>query len=67
MPGLARALLRALDDTTRESRSPGIRLDSQSATWPIYLAAGYREVADYNDNPHTDFWGEKRLWGVCVS
>ena len=23
------------------------------------LAAGYREVADDNANPHADFWGEK--------
>jgi hypothetical protein len=38
-----------------------VRLDSTSATWPIYQAAGYREIRDYNDNPHADFWGEKRL------
>ena len=23
--------------------------------------AGYREVADYDDNPHADVWGEERL------
>lgn len=38
-----------------------IRLDSTSATWPFYLTAGYHEIANYNDNPHADFWGEKRL------
>lgn len=59
--GLARALLRALEDAARELGHRVIRLDSQSATWPMYRAAGYREVADYNDNPHADFWGEKPL------
>jgi hypothetical protein len=27
----------------------------------MYLAAGYREIADYNSNPHADVWGEKPL------
>jgi GNAT superfamily N-acetyltransferase len=59
--GLGRALLRALEDAAREHGHRAIRLDSVTATWPIYLAAGYREIADCNDNPHADFWGEKRL------
>jgi GNAT superfamily N-acetyltransferase len=59
--GLARALLDALESTARELGHRGVRLDSQSTTWPIYLAAGYREIPDYNNNPHADFWGEKRL------
>jgi hypothetical protein len=24
----------------------------------MYLAAGYREITDYNGNPHADIWGE---------
>jgi GNAT superfamily N-acetyltransferase len=59
--GLARALLRALENSARELGYRAVRLDSQAATWPMYLAAGYREVGDYNGNPHADFWGEKQL------
>jgi GNAT superfamily N-acetyltransferase len=59
--GLGRALLLALENAARELGHRAVRLDSQSSTWPMYLAAGYREVADYNDNPHADFWGEKQL------
>jgi hypothetical protein len=27
----------------------------------LYRAAGYTEIAPYNDNPFACFWGEKRL------
>jgi ribosomal protein S18 acetylase RimI-like enzyme len=59
--GFVPALIQALEDTARNLGHRVMRLDSTSATWPIYQAAGYREIADYNDNPHADFWGEKRL------
>ena len=59
--GLARALLREMEDTARDMGYQVMRLDSTSATWPIYAAAGYGEIADYNDNPHAHFWGEKQL------
>ncbi len=59
--GFARALIQALEDAARDLGHRVMRLDSTSATWPVYQAAGYREIADYNDNPHADFWGEKRL------
>jgi GNAT superfamily N-acetyltransferase len=59
--GFVRALIGALEDTARDLGHRVMRLDSTSATWPIYRAAGYREIADYNDNPHADIWGEKRL------
>jgi GNAT superfamily N-acetyltransferase len=59
--GIAYALIQALEDAARELGHRVMRLDSTSATWSIYQAAGYREIADYNDNPHADFWGEKRL------
>jgi GNAT superfamily N-acetyltransferase len=59
--GLARALLQELENAARELGHQVIRLDSTSATWPMYRAAGYREIADYNDNPHADLWGEKPL------
>jgi GNAT superfamily N-acetyltransferase len=59
--GFAPALIKALEDTARDLGHRVMRLDSTSATWPIYRAARYRAIADYNDNPHADFWGEKRL------
>jgi GNAT superfamily N-acetyltransferase len=59
--GVGRALLHALEDTARELGHEVVRLDSTAATWPLYLAAGYRQVANYNDNPHAACWGEKRL------
>lgn len=59
--GFVHALIQALEDTARNLGHHVMRLDSTSATWPIYQAAGYREIADYNDNPHADVWAEKRL------
>jgi GNAT superfamily N-acetyltransferase len=59
--GLAHTLLEALENTARELGYRVVRLDSQSRTWPIYLAAGYEAIADYNANPHAHFWGAKRL------
>jgi GNAT superfamily N-acetyltransferase len=59
--GLARVLLPELERVAREPGHRLMRLDSVSATWPIYRAQGYREIGDYNDNPHADRWGEKPL------
>ena len=38
----------------------GVRPQS-SNTQRLYRAAGYAEIAPYNDNPFACFWGEKRL------
>lgn len=59
--GVGRALLHALEAAARDRGHQVMRLDSAAATWPLYLSAGDREVANYNDNPHAAFWGEKRL------
>jgi GNAT superfamily N-acetyltransferase len=59
--GLGRSLVDALENTARELGHRVVRLDSPTAPWPMYLKAGYREIADYNGNPHADFWGEKQL------
>lgn len=59
--GLARALLEALEDEARRLGHHTVRLDATAPTWPMYLAAGYREVDDYNGNPHATVWGEKDL------
>jgi hypothetical protein len=40
---------------------PAVPPDATTPTWPMYLSAGYREVADYNANPHATVWGEKDL------
>ena len=59
--GLARALLGALEDEARRLGHRTVRLDATAPTWPMYVAAGYREVPDYNANPHATAWGEKDL------
>ena len=59
--GFARTLLAGLEDAAREMGHGLIRLDSTAATWAIYSGAGYRQIPDYNGNPHADFWGEKPL------
>lgn len=59
--GFARALLDALEQRARLMGFDAVRLDSQGHTWPIYQAAGYREILDYNGNPYADHWGEKDL------
>lgn len=62
--GVARALLAALEDQARELGYIRVRLDTgprQPHAQSLYLAAGYREIADYNENPAASFWGEKQL------
>ena len=59
--GLARALLQALEDAACRLGHRTVRLDATRPTWPMYVAAGYHEVADYNGNPHATVWGEKQL------
>ena len=50
-----------LEGTTRGLGYQRVRLDGKASTWPIYVAAGYAQLPNYNDNPHADFWGEKTL------
>lgn len=59
--GVGRALIVALESAARELGHRLMRLDSTRATWPLYEAAGYRAIPDYNDNPHAHVWGEKQL------
>jgi GNAT superfamily N-acetyltransferase len=62
--GVARALLRALEDAARELGYVAVRLDTgprQPHAQALYLACGYRPIADYNGNPFASFWGEKSL------
>jgi GNAT superfamily N-acetyltransferase len=59
--GLARELLVALEDAARDLGHTTARLDCRNAVWPLYRAAGYAEIDDYNDNPHAQVWAEKKL------
>jgi GNAT superfamily N-acetyltransferase len=62
--GVARALLRALEDEARALGYAAVRLDTgpkQVHGLALYRSAGYVDVPPYNDNPFACFWGEKRL------
>jgi GNAT superfamily N-acetyltransferase len=59
--GLARKLLGALEDEARRLGHGTVRLDATAPTWPLYRSAGYRQVPDYNGNPHATVWGEKAI------
>jgi GNAT superfamily N-acetyltransferase len=59
--GLGNQLLESLEGLARELGYRAIRLDSWAPGIGLYLAAGYREIPDYNRNPHAVFWGEKLL------
>jgi GNAT superfamily N-acetyltransferase len=62
--GVARALLTALEDAAHDLGYTTVRLDTgvhQPHAKALYASAGYREVADYNDNPLAAYWGEKEL------
>jgi GNAT superfamily N-acetyltransferase len=62
--GLARVLLRALEDAARDLGYATVRLDTgpqQAHAQAMYEAAGYRPIANFNANPVASFWGEKRL------
>lgn len=62
--GVARGLLARLE---KEGRSLGcrvVRLDTglhMDAALALYLSSGYREIPDYNGNPHAGHWLEKDL------
>jgi GNAT superfamily N-acetyltransferase len=59
--GVGRALLAALEDQARLMGFTSVRLDCEQHNWPLYRAAGYVEIDDYNDNPFADHWAEKHL------
>jgi ribosomal protein S18 acetylase RimI-like enzyme len=62
--GLAAELLRTLEGAIAELGYERARLDTgpkQPHAQRLYRAAGYVEIAPYNDNPFACFWGEKRL------
>ena len=64
--GVGRSLLAAAEHHARRLGADRVVLDTaatlEEAT-ALYRAAGYEEVAPYNDNPHAQLWFEKRLAG----
>lgn len=64
--GVARALLRALEDKARQLGYGVVRLDTgprQPQAQGLYLTEGYVEIPNFNGNPVATFFGEKRLSG----
>ncbi len=62
--GIARGLLRALEDEARRLGYETARLDTgpkQVNARGLYQSEGYDEIDDFNGNPVACFWGEKRL------
>ena len=62
--GVARALLRALEEAARERGYRVVRLDTgprQPHAMELYRSAGYVDVGNFNANPVATYWGEKRL------
>jgi GNAT superfamily N-acetyltransferase len=64
--GVARTLLRALEDAARGLGYRIARLDTgprQPHARGLYESEGYVPIANFNDNPVATFFGEKRLLG----
>jgi DNA-binding MarR family transcriptional regulator/GNAT superfamily N-acetyltransferase len=62
--GLGRKLLDALEAEARALDYSLVRLETNGALTEaigLYRAAGYREVAAFNDDPYAEHWFEKRL------
>jgi DNA-binding MarR family transcriptional regulator/GNAT superfamily N-acetyltransferase len=62
--GVGRRLLEALEREAAARGAPAARLETNRAlaeAIAMYRAAGYREVAPFNDEPHAHHWFEKPL------
>jgi GNAT superfamily N-acetyltransferase len=62
--GVARALLRALEEAARERGYAFVRLDTgplQRGAMGLYASEGYMEIGNFNANPIAAYWGEKAL------
>lgn len=62
--GIGRSLLSALESAAAELGCHTVRLDTAAyltEALPLYRAAGYVDIAAYNDNPYAAHWLEKRL------
>jgi DNA-binding MarR family transcriptional regulator/N-acetylglutamate synthase-like GNAT family acetyltransferase len=62
--GLARRMLRALEDRARAMNYSLVRLETNKTlteAQQLYRSSGYNEVAAFNDEPYAHHWFEKRL------
>ncbi len=62
--GLGRRILSALEEQATALGLTTLRLETNrtlTEARPLYAAAGYREVAPFNDDPYADHWFEKRM------
>ena len=62
--GVARQLLEKLEAAAHRRGHSRVRLDTgpkQPQARHLYESAGYREIANYNNNPRATFFGEKLL------
>lgn len=62
--GIARALLRALEDRARALGYRVARLDTgpkNVGAQPLFESEGYEPIENFNRNPVAVFWGEKPL------
>ena len=62
--GVARQLLRFIEDDARRLGMTAIRLDTNRAlaeAQRMYRNAGYIEIARFNDNPYAHHWFENKL------
>ncbi len=62
--GIARRLLRNLEEVALRRKLRVIRLDTNASlteAQQLYRSSGYRQIERFNDNPYADYWFEKRL------
>ena len=62
--GLARRMLRELEDHARQSGAKVLRLDTNKVlkeAQAMYRREGYAEINSFNDNPYAHHWFEKKL------
>ncbi|MDH6244237.1 GNAT family N-acetyltransferase [Mycobacterium sp. OTB74] len=68
--GLARILLRALEDAARGLGYTVARLDTgvrQPHAQRLYESEGYRPIGNFNGNPVAHYFGEKQLLGASAA
>lgn len=62
--GVARTLLSALLESARDLGYEQVRLDTGDRlpeARSLFLAFGFRDIADYNGNPYAAYWMERSL------
>jgi DNA-binding MarR family transcriptional regulator/GNAT superfamily N-acetyltransferase len=62
--GVARRIVRTLEEAARAAGLKTMRLDTNRAlteAHALYRSEGYAETARFNDNPYADHWFAKRL------